>query len=50
MLKHGKTYKKFFFLTKNIDIRIEFKNEPIKSIQRKKDTTEDNEKRKKNAL
>jgi hypothetical protein len=39
----GKTYKKFFFLTKNIDIRVEFKNGRIKSIQRKKDTTEDNE-------
>ena len=39
----GKTYKKFFFLTKNIDIRVEFKNGLIKSIQRKKDTTADNE-------
>lgn len=39
----GKTFKKFFFLTKNIDIRVEFKNGRIKSIQRKKDTTEDNE-------
>ncbi|SHO63893.1 hypothetical protein [Algoriphagus zhangzhouensis] len=39
----GKTYKKFFFLTKNIDIRVEFKNGRIKSIQRKKDTTEENE-------
>lgn len=39
----GKTYKKFFFLTRNIDIRVEFKNARIKSIQRKKDTTEDNE-------
>lgn len=39
----GKTYKKFFFLTRNIDIRVEFKNGRIKSIQRKKDTTEDNE-------
>lgn len=38
----GKTYKKFFFLTRNIDIRVEFKNGRIKSIQRKKDTTEDN--------
>ncbi len=39
----GKTYKKFFFLKGNIDIRVEFKNGRIKSIQRKKDTTEDNE-------
>ena len=39
----GKTYKKFFFLTRNIDIRVEFKNGQIKSIQRKKDTTEYNE-------
>lgn len=39
----GKTYKKFFFLTRNIDIRVEFKNGRIKSIQRKKETTEDNE-------
>ncbi|MBS1570863.1 MAG: hypothetical protein JST62_00495 [Bacteroidetes bacterium] len=39
----GKTYKKFLFLTRNIDIRVEFKNGRIKSIQRKKDTTEDNE-------
>lgn len=39
----GKSYKKFFFLTKNIDVRVEFKNGRIKSIQRKKDTTEDNE-------
>jgi len=39
----GKTFKKFFFLTRNIDIRVEFKNGRIKSIQRKKDTTEDNE-------
>jgi hypothetical protein len=39
----GKTYKKFFFLTRSIDIRVEFKNGRIKSIQRKKDTTEDNE-------
>lgn len=39
----GKTYKKFVFLTRNIDIRVEFKNGRIKSIQRKKDTTEDNE-------
>lgn len=38
----GKTYKKFFFLTRNIDIRVEFKSGRIKSIQRKKDTTEDN--------
>lgn len=38
----GKTYKKFFFLTRNIDIRVEFKNGRIISIQRKKDTTEDN--------
>ena len=38
----GKTYKKFFFLTRNIDIRVEFKNGRIKSIQRKKVTTEDN--------
>lgn len=39
----GKTYKRFFFLTRNIDIRTEFKNGRIISIQRKKDTTEDNE-------
>jgi hypothetical protein len=39
----SKIYKKFFFLTRNIDIRVEFKNRQIKSIQRKKDTTEDNE-------
>lgn len=39
----GKTYKKFFFLSKNIVIRVEFKNGRIKSIQRKKDTTEANE-------
>ncbi len=39
----GKAFKKFFFLTRNIDIRVEFKNGRIKSIQRKKDTTEDNE-------
>ncbi len=32
----GKTYKKFFFLTRNIDIRVEFKNGRIKSMQRKK--------------
>ena len=38
----GKTYKKFFFLKRNIDIRVELKNGRIKSIQRKKDTTEDN--------
>lgn len=38
-----KTYKKFFFLSKNIVIRVEFKNGRIKSIQRKKDTTEANE-------
>lgn len=38
----GKTYKKFFFLTKNIDVRVEFTNGRIKSIQRKKETTEDN--------
>jgi hypothetical protein len=39
----GKTYKKFFFLTRSIDIRVEFKNGQITSIKRKKDTTEDNE-------
>jgi len=39
----GKTYKKFFFLTRNIDIRVEFKNGRIKSIQRKKDLDNDNE-------
>ena len=39
----GKTYKKFFFLTRSIYIRVEFKNGQIKSIKRKKDTTEDNE-------
>lgn len=39
----GKTYKKFIFLTRNIDIRVEFINGRIKSIQRKKDTTEDND-------
>lgn len=38
----GKTYKKFFFITRSIDIRVEFKNGIIKSIQRKKDTTQDN--------
>ena len=39
----SKTYKKFFFMTRNIGIRVEFKNGQIKSIQRKKDTTKDNE-------
>ena len=39
----GKTLKRFFFFTKNIDIRVEFKNGRIKTIQRKKDTTEDND-------
>jgi hypothetical protein len=39
----GKTYKKFFFLTRNIDIRVEFKNGRIQSMQRKKDTIEENE-------
>lgn len=39
----GKTYNKFFLFKRNIDIRVEFKNGRIKSIQRKKDTTNDNE-------
>lgn len=39
----GKIYNKFYFLKRNIGIRVEFKNGIIKSIQRKKDTTEDNE-------
>jgi hypothetical protein len=39
----SKTYKKFIFITRNIDIRVEFKNGRIKTIQRKKDTTEDND-------
>lgn len=43
VLACGKTYNKFFFMTRNIDIRVEFKNGRIKSIQRKRDTTEDNE-------
>jgi hypothetical protein len=38
----SKTYKKFFFLTRSIDIRVEFKNGNIVSMQRKKDTTTDN--------
>jgi len=39
----GKTYKKFLILKRNIDIRVEFKNRQIKSIQRKRDITLDNE-------
>lgn len=39
----GKTYKKLFVMTRNIDIRVEFKNGRIKSIQRKSDTTKDND-------
>lgn len=39
----GKTYKKFYFLKRNIDIRVEFNNNRIRTIKRKKDTTEDNE-------
>lgn len=38
----GKTYKNFFFFKKNIDVRIEFKEGKIKSIQRKKNTLEEN--------
>lgn len=38
----GKTYRRFFFITRNIDIRVEFKNGRIESIQRKRDTTQDN--------
>jgi hypothetical protein len=40
---YSKTYNRFIFLTRNIDIRVEFKNGLIKSIQRKNETTEDNE-------
>lgn len=39
----GKSYKSLFFFIRSIDIRIEFKNGSIKTIQRKKDTTEPNE-------
>lgn len=39
----GKTYKKFYFLERDINLRVEFKNGKIKSIRRKKDTIEDNE-------
>ena len=39
----SKTYKMFFFLTRNITIRVELKNGRIKSIQRKKNTTENND-------
>lgn len=38
----GKNYKKFIFLKENIDIRVEFKNGTIKTIQRKKETKADN--------
>jgi len=39
----SKTYKKFYVLKETIAIRVEFKNGKIKTIKRKKDTTEDNE-------
>ncbi len=39
----GKVYKRFIFITTNIDIRVEFKEGSIASIQRKKDTTLDND-------
>ena len=38
----GKTYKSFF-LKKDIGIRVEFKSGQIKTIQREKNTTEDND-------
>jgi hypothetical protein len=38
----GKSYKNFIFFNKNIDIRVEFKDGKIKSIQRKKNTLEEN--------
>lgn len=38
----GKVYKQFFFFKKTIDIRVEFKNGRIRTIQRKKDTTKEN--------
>ncbi len=38
----GKTYRKFLFFKKEINIRIEFKNGKIKTIQRKNNTIEDN--------
>lgn len=39
----GKTYKHFMFFKKEIGLRVEFKNSHIQSIQRKKDTTIDND-------
>lgn len=39
----GKTYRSFLFFKKDIDIRVEFKDGKIKTIQRKKDTLEDND-------
>ena len=39
----SKSYKKFFFIKRSINIRVEIKNEKIKSIQRKTDTSIDNE-------
>jgi len=38
----GKTYKYFTFFKKNINLRVEFNNDKINSIRRKKDTTQDN--------
>jgi hypothetical protein len=38
----GKSYKNFILFKKNIDIRVEFKDGKIKSIQRKKNTLEEN--------
>lgn len=39
----GKSYKSLFFFKRFIDIRVEFKNGNIKTLQRKKGTTEPNE-------
>jgi len=39
----GKQYKLFGFLKKNIDVRVEFKYGNINSIERKPDTTKENE-------
>lgn len=39
----GKTFKKYLFIKENIAIRVEFKDGVIKTIQRKKDVTNDNE-------
>lgn len=41
----GKTFKNFLIFNKNINLRIELKDGRIMSIQRKKDTTEDNDSR-----